>query len=330
MFMVSNNNNWLHSKPYGCFVGPESFFRSQVDTPKSGKMFGSLVVALPTKYEGGFFSLSRRDHHDQELECHWVLNSADLGSPQNTESPRAAFVAFFGEMEHFSRVESGYRVTLTYNLYFGDDKSSTTGMIAPSPPTMLLTDDAEVKIKELLKVLLNNPQFLPDGGLVGFGLSHLYPIGPKQNINLRELGKNLKGTDAAIKRACDSLSLDVSVKTVYNSQIDWVSCLLDDIADPGVEPMMDEDVLVYLQQKPGGLLVFDEEAISGKDLEDLEVEFPDAKPILWLRPLAKRNRLESAYVAYGNQPTLEYVYGEICLVLKVKAYEDRKPKIYRS
>ena len=110
-------------------------------------MFGSLVVALPTKHVGGTFPLR---HNDRE----WVFDSAKLVSPQNTESPpsRAAFVAFFGDIEHeVTKVESGYRVTLSYNIYFGDDKS-TTGIV-PSPTTMLPIDDKEVGIKELLKAL---------------------------------------------------------------------------------------------------------------------------------------------------------------------------------
>jgi hypothetical protein len=56
-------------------------------------MFGSLVVALPTKHEGGTFPLR---HHGRE----WVFNSADLVSPKNPKSPRAAFVAFSGDIDH--------------------------------------------------------------------------------------------------------------------------------------------------------------------------------------------------------------------------------------
>ena len=274
-------------------------------------MFGSLVVVLPTKHEGGTFPLR---HHGRE----WVFNSEELVSPQNTESPRAAFVAFFGDIEHeVTEVKSGYRVTLTYNLYFVDDKS-TTGIFR----SMLLLDDQEVKIKKSFESLLKDPKFLPRGGLVGFGLSHLYPI--DQNVvNLHELGENLKGTDAAIKRACDSLSLNISVKTVYSSEIKGVSCLLDEVADLGDDMDIENDVLVRLQQYSDGLVVFDGRRMSAKDLEK-RWYIEDAKPILWLRPLTNRNPLSSPYVAYGNEPSLNYIYGQICLLLEVDAYKDRK------
>ena len=189
---------------------------------------------------------------------------------------------------------------------------------------MLPIDDREVKIKKLLKALLNNPKFLPDGGLIGFSLSHLYPIGPKQKIDLRELGKNLKGTDAAIKCACDSLSLDVSVKTVYNSELDWVSCLLDDVADLTGFWGNDLGIFVHFQENYRGLVVFDDKKSLKEVEEESIIEDQDAKPILWLRPLAKRNPLEAPYVAYGNESTLDYIYGEICLLLKVKTYGDRQ------
>ena len=149
------------SQQLRAIVGPGSFFKSHVDTPKSCKMFGSLVVVLPTKHGGGSFPLR---HHGRE----WVFNSADIVSPQKSESPRAAFVAFFGDIDHeVSVVKSGYRVTLTYNLYFGDGKSSIV------PPT--IDDDTEAKIKKSLIALLNNQKFLPDGGLLGIGLSYNIP-----------------------------------------------------------------------------------------------------------------------------------------------------------
>ena len=307
---------------YSCLVGPGSFFKSHVDTPKSGKMFGSLVVALPTKHEGGTSPLR---HHGRE----WVFNSADLVSPhwQNTESPRAAFVAFFGDIEHeVTEVKSGYRVILTYNLYFEDSKST---FVPQASPTMLPLDDKEVKIKKSLKALLKNIRFLPRGLLVGFGLSHLYPIpvdSPTgiQKINLRQLGENLKGTDAAIKHACDSLSLNVSVKTVYyDSKIEGVSCLLDKIADPDIPPNYDVDIIARLQKECRGLLVFDGR-MSAKDLEETLQGGQRLEPILWLKPLTKRNPLASPYVAYGNEPSLQYVYGEICLLLKVESFKNRK------
>jgi predicted nucleic acid-binding protein len=128
-----------------------------------------------------------------------------------------------------------------------------------------------VKIQESLVALLNNPSFLPDGGLVGFGLSHLYPIGSNQKfkISLDELGESLKGTDAAIKRACDSLCLDVSVKMVYQSnETKGIACLLNQIGNPGYDKV--DDVIMHLKEESKGpaLIVYDSDKLSLKDVEE--------------------------------------------------------------
>jgi 2OG-Fe(II) oxygenase superfamily len=237
-------------------VGPGSFFKAHIDTPQSPKMFGSLVVILPTKHKGGTLHLR---HQGQE----WTFNSADLFSAQSSESPHAAFVAFFGNVEHkVSMVTSGYRVTLTYNLYFEEDKPSII-------PSILPIDNTEGKIKRSLIKLLNDETFLPNGGLLGFSLSHLYPLDSTQDLNLDglkslrgdtnaitkwvrsrdksldKLGKFLKGADAAIKRAFESLSLDVSVKAVYKSDsMTGVARLLNGIADAG-SLKIEDDIVMY-------------------------------------------------------------------------------------
>ena len=276
-------------------------------------MFGSLVVVLPTKHEGGALPLR---HHGRE----WVFNSADIVSPQNSDSgPRAAFVAFFGDIEHeVTVVKSGYRVTLTYNLYFGDNKSTTV-------PSVLPIDDTELKIKRSLTTLLNDQTFLPDGGLLGFGLSHLYAI--SQDTDFDELGKSLKGTDAAIKRACDSLFLEVSVNAVYTSddyETEGIACLLDDIPDLGLQQIdrEEQDIAMYLKENSSGLFVFDSDTMSLRDAR--RKGFEDARPIVWLKPLTKMNRIESPYVSYGNEATLDYIYVEICLVLEVQSFKNRE------
>ena len=55
-------------------VGPGSFFKAHVDTPQSPKMFGSLVVILPTKHEGGTLLLC---HQGQE----WTFKFSKLQCP---------------------------------------------------------------------------------------------------------------------------------------------------------------------------------------------------------------------------------------------------------
>lgn len=73
-------------------------------------MFGSLVVVFPTRHKGGALYLR---HKGEE----WTFDSAALASAQ--EDPSIAYIAFYSDVDHeVSVVNSGYRDTLTYNLYF--------------------------------------------------------------------------------------------------------------------------------------------------------------------------------------------------------------------
>src|SRR6266540_1894997 len=171
-------------------------------------MFGSLVVIFPTVHEGG--SLVLRQGGEE-----WTFNSADavrpsqldpsLASSHSTSIPQAAFIAFFSDVEHeVTTVSSGYRVTLTYNLY---RKSSD------SPPNPAYKE-IETQLMEGIARLLNDPSFLPKGGTLGFGLDHKYPINPT-STKLKDLAKCLKEMDEFIWRVCDSLSLRVRLRPVY-------------------------------------------------------------------------------------------------------------------
>ena len=46
---------------YRC-PGKSSFFKPHVNTPRSKKMFGSLVIVFPTRHEGGALFLRHRGH----------------------------------------------------------------------------------------------------------------------------------------------------------------------------------------------------------------------------------------------------------------------------
>jgi len=78
-------------------------------------MFGSLVVVFPTNHEGGALVLRQDDKE-------WVFDSGKELSEQT--KPSIGYVAFYSDVEdEVALVQSGHRVTLTYNLYI-DDVSS--------------------------------------------------------------------------------------------------------------------------------------------------------------------------------------------------------------
>lgn len=119
------------------------------------------------------------------------------------------FIAFFGGVEHeITPVSSGYRVTLTYNLY---RKSSAV------PPNPVYTE-FEAQLMEGLAQLLKGPSFLPKGGILGFGLDHKYPINPT-STDLRGIEKCLKGMDESIRRVCESLSLKTTIGAIMGMMI---------------------------------------------------------------------------------------------------------------
>ncbi len=81
-----------------CGPGKGSFFKPHVDTPRSEKMFGSLVVVFPTPHEGGALFLRHYGHE-------WIFDSAQALAA--VDQPTVGYVAFFSDIEHQSRREIG-------------------------------------------------------------------------------------------------------------------------------------------------------------------------------------------------------------------------------
>ncbi|KAF9466908.1 hypothetical protein BDZ94DRAFT_1233453 [Collybia nuda] len=93
--------------------GKNSFFKAHKDTRRNETIFGSLVVVYPTRHEGGALLLR---HGGNE----WTFDSTE--AVRNYDGPAIAYIVFYSDVEHeVTIVQSGYRVTLTYNLYFKGD-----------------------------------------------------------------------------------------------------------------------------------------------------------------------------------------------------------------
>jgi hypothetical protein len=82
-----------------------SFFKPHRDTEKIPGMFGTLVVCLPSRHEGGTLILE----HDGQTK------RIDFGGKESEFQTR--YVAFYADCRHeVAPVKSGYRICLIYNL----------------------------------------------------------------------------------------------------------------------------------------------------------------------------------------------------------------------
>jgi len=158
-------------------------------------MFGSLVVAFPTPHEGGALLLRHRGQ-ERTFDSASVLAVA--------QPPSVAYAAFFSDIEHeVVPVTSGHRVTLTYNLFFDDNKRASAKDLVLEPPSAP-QEENERMFRSAFKALLNNPEFLPDGGTLGFGLRHVYQV----EYTVEHVYSLLKGSDAAVYQSVRALGFE--------------------------------------------------------------------------------------------------------------------------
>jgi predicted 2-oxoglutarate/Fe(II)-dependent dioxygenase YbiX len=91
---------------------PGQFFLPHQDSEKSDDMVATLVVTLPSSYTGGELLV---EHNGERKVCEGSKSALSL-------------VAFYADCRHEVRkVESGYRITLTYNLLLHGDTSRPAG-----------------------------------------------------------------------------------------------------------------------------------------------------------------------------------------------------------
>jgi hypothetical protein len=125
------------------YEGPSGMFKPHVDTPRSELQFGSLVVCLPSAHEDGQLHVRHQGH---STIFDWSNDSSNI-----------QWAAFYGDCEHeVAQVTSGYRITLTYNLYL----RRGLGQMAGASATL---DARQLPAYKEMKAALANPLFFPTG-----------------------------------------------------------------------------------------------------------------------------------------------------------------------
>ncbi|KAF9053854.1 hypothetical protein BDZ89DRAFT_1004937 [Hymenopellis radicata] len=286
-------HRFIRAEPYTLNVYDKgAFFKAHQDTPRADNMFGSLVIVFPPAHKGGDLIL-------REKGSEWAFDSAQMLAKSTSTEPEIAYVAFYSDTEHeVLPVTSGSRVTLTYNLFFEDTANFLANPTAPSAKHLAL--------KDAIQELIDDPDLLPEGAKLCFGLAHQYPReAHNPGYSVSELKQYLKGGDALIYSVCRELGLQVNVKVLYVRRSGAIYL--------GTEPAKDH-----------GDEVHDEGELEEELMEGMEVvqspfgEDDDDEPVLfWVTPRSKASQVETAHIRYGNQASLAHLYGEICLVVDV-------------
>jgi len=269
-------------------------------------MFGSLVIIYPTPHEGGELVLR---HKDRE----WNFGAKTLTVSQT--SPSLAYVAFHSDIEHeVLKVTSGRRVTVTYNLYLIDPSSK------PEAPAVTTNAQSVSNFQTTLQGLLKSPEFLPEGGTLGFGLAHPYPF--TLDTDLEEMINHLKGEDLHMYRACRELQLWPSLQIIYENRWSKWRCdiMLDRIVLGPVYGCLRDGYEEDLVRSLGGILVNGGEDVNpGSIHEDgVEREF-----ITWVSPFDEmRNQLVDIVSNRADDGDAS-LYCSPCIVARIAAASDR-------
>ncbi|KAI0308851.1 hypothetical protein OF83DRAFT_1089489, partial [Amylostereum chailletii] len=205
-----------------------------------------------------------------------------------------------------SLVTRGHRVTLTYNLYFGDMEKG--GNAGATNARMAILAANEAQIRGCLETALADPTFLPDGGTLGFGLCHVYPF----SDSISHVPRLLKGRDATIHRVLASLGLEPTVYLGYSAE-DQIDFLLTEPFETGGRCIDDNYTYLEAVRDNGGIVL-------EYWRNDREVD----ESVAWVTGVAEGlNSCSRAFARYGNAPSFGYSYGEMCLVVRVGESKDR-------
>jgi hypothetical protein len=152
--------------------GPGDFFAEHVDTQRSGSMFGTLVVMLPSKCKGGALTIEHDFNKTTQISSedyvHWV--------------------AFFADCKHAVQpVVEGYRACFVFNLSY-----AFTGAPAPA----LAQQDPERKLLQSIAVLKAEKVHQADKKAKFVAIGHL--LDHKYALALLQDGHALKGADARL------------------------------------------------------------------------------------------------------------------------------------
>jgi len=191
----------------------------------------------------------------------------------------------------------------------------------------------ELKLKQALSDLLDKKTFLPEGGTIGFGLLHKYPVS-KDKGNIESVLNCLKGTDSVLWHVCLSLGLELKLKVIYKESYGDVLILMDefiklDYVDTALECLLCRDNNKWSLDQGSIIKSRRLEENGGGKYEHHQDEYDNNskysyQEVWWLTKQTEMTRERMDFVTYGNEAELTHTYGDIVLIANVGGHANRQ------
>ncbi|KAL3419488.1 oxidoreductase [Phlyctema vagabunda] len=296
------------------YSGPHGKFRKHVDTPRGLTQFGSLVVCLPMSHSGGELRVCHRGH---EMFFDW--------SGKDTSSIKWA--AFYSDCEHeVLRVNTGHRVTLTYNLYVSEQVGGLLQRFPTADPSLY---PLYAKVKNLLK----DESFESGGATMAFFCAHQYAHTRSQSIELLPFA--LKGIDVAVFSVFKALGLMPSIRPILDN---------DNFRDHDKECLGCHDHVGKVESVFSKRLEYEYVSRVGDDLEEIQMANSEMEEggcmesyverawpletwngIIWLNsPSRNGNEIAMVGMVHGNQAELVWHYSHAAIMIDIPAANKRR------
>lgn len=278
----------IYTSPTGCF-------KAHVDTPRGDTMFGTLVVCMPSRFEGG--ALVTR-HGGQEITYNWSALSGD-------STPQIQWAAVYGDVEHeILPVTHGHRVTLAYNLYYWRQEPS------------VVLDVTTSLFYSNLKTALSSPYYLRQGGDPGVCLSTFV----KLNESPKDIPILPKGSDRTVVLAVKLLGLRVQVKPEYDLHNTYESHEFNEIGW-GLDWDDRENDKFYIDES----VQFRSDWSDGGVINWHKYQKERTKDIIWCQDITWQPALIAPH--YGNEATVGILYQAAAILVFVPPWNERRQSL---
>lgn len=292
------------------YSGPSGKFRAHVDTPRSETQIGSLVVCLPSAFEGGILSVS---HQADTVGFDWSASSPA------SQTPSIQWAAFYSDCCHeVQEVTAGHRVTLTYNLY----ASRGSGFLAGQKHSM---DATHLPTYQPLINLLRSRTFMAEGGSMAIGLTHAYPY--THALMHRQLPSALKGADMMLYEVLLALNLraelirvmDLPEEAAAKREFDAYCRDSDQSDDESMYEPCDGDTFYQLGFQ--AMQVWDDEMTEENEFLE-KIGWDRLGPVQWVRQ-PRHSELEVAYLAVSLELVIDVLLTDVQKVRKQRIHGDQ-------